>query len=337
MVRRGQLTPEQAAVHPHRSIITRALGTEDAVEPDVFEILLDSGRPGAVLQRRSERHGPEDEIGRLLGQGDDPQAIADSLVGAALQNGGEDNVTVVVVIVVGSRRPRVEVPPDDATMEFGPARSRRCERRAGPTRMPAPAAVGRGSRGGSGAGGCGGVVGSLLLAADRGRLRGVQLHRVLRRHQRRQVALFRGMPAAPLGVELYSAVEVSPTRYERPRPAYGRVMPTSCSPRRKDSDSSQPAAASTGGAAADEADPIRSARSGRDAGHERERAQSGAGASAPGDVGDHHRLRPGVYPAVGDSRVDLVSLRRLSSWDCSAWCTWPPVSPSPGPTRTCCP
>ena len=38
MVRRGQLTAAQAAVHPHRSVITRALGTEAAVQPDIFEM-----------------------------------------------------------------------------------------------------------------------------------------------------------------------------------------------------------------------------------------------------------------------------------------------------------
>ena len=43
MVRRGELTAAQAAVHPHRSVITRALGTEGEAEPDLLEVGLEPG------------------------------------------------------------------------------------------------------------------------------------------------------------------------------------------------------------------------------------------------------------------------------------------------------
>ncbi len=43
MVRRGELTPAEAAVHPHRSVITKALGTEGDVEPDLLEIPVEPG------------------------------------------------------------------------------------------------------------------------------------------------------------------------------------------------------------------------------------------------------------------------------------------------------
>ena len=99
MVRSGQLTPDQAAVHPYRSVITRALGTESSVRPRHLLAVRGAGRPAAAVQRRPERHAVVDEIGRLLGGAETAAAAADGLVAGALEAGGEDNVTVVVVFV----------------------------------------------------------------------------------------------------------------------------------------------------------------------------------------------------------------------------------------------
>ena len=43
MVRSGELTSEEAAVHPHRHILTRALGIEPSIEPDCWELDLEPG------------------------------------------------------------------------------------------------------------------------------------------------------------------------------------------------------------------------------------------------------------------------------------------------------
>jgi len=99
MIRRGELTPAQAAVHPHRSVITRALGTEGVVQPDILEVpvvagdrlvLCSDGLSGMVL---------DPMIQELTKVAADPQQAADSLVEAALEAGGDDNVTVVVVFI----------------------------------------------------------------------------------------------------------------------------------------------------------------------------------------------------------------------------------------------
>jgi serine/threonine protein phosphatase PrpC len=122
MVRRGELTPAQAAVHPHRSVITRALGTEGVVEPDIVEVpvvagdrlvLCSDGLSGMVL---------DPEIQGLVGSATEPQQAADSLVEAALEAGGEDNVTVVVVFI-GS---------DDISSEAGVSGSVQQDVRVGP-------------------------------------------------------------------------------------------------------------------------------------------------------------------------------------------------------------
>lgn len=96
MVREGQLTREEAAAHPQRSILSRALGTEPDVEVDEFSADL---RPGDVLLLCSDGLSGEvgdDTIRELLGASA-PAEAARALVDAALAAGGHDNVTAVVV------------------------------------------------------------------------------------------------------------------------------------------------------------------------------------------------------------------------------------------------
>jgi protein phosphatase len=100
MVREGELTPEQAEVHPQRSIITRALGIDPAVEVDVYPVEL---RPGDRILLCSDGLTTmvrPDEIARILARESDPERAAQALVDAANAAGGEDNVTALVVDAV---------------------------------------------------------------------------------------------------------------------------------------------------------------------------------------------------------------------------------------------
>jgi protein phosphatase len=96
MVRDGRLTEEEAAVHPHRSILSRALGTEPQARIDEFvEDLL----PGDVLLLCSDGlSGPvsADDI-RVALTRSDPQQAAERLILEARRQGGPDNITAVVV------------------------------------------------------------------------------------------------------------------------------------------------------------------------------------------------------------------------------------------------
>ena len=98
MVRDGRLTAEEAAVHPHRSILSRALGTEPQARIDEFtEDLL----PGDVLLLCSDGlSGPvaADAI-RVALTRSDPQQAAERLILEARRQGGPDNITAVVVRV----------------------------------------------------------------------------------------------------------------------------------------------------------------------------------------------------------------------------------------------
>jgi PPM family protein phosphatase len=101
LVESGMLTPEEAERHPQRSAITRALGTEPAVEADVFTL---DAVPGDLILLCSDGLTDmlsEDEIAAAIETaGRDPAAAGEALVAAANAHGGEDNITVVLFEVV---------------------------------------------------------------------------------------------------------------------------------------------------------------------------------------------------------------------------------------------
>ena len=105
LVREGRLTEDQAATHPQRNVVTRALGIEAHVAVDAWELIP---TPGDRLLLCSDglfnELGP-DEIAGLLGSEADPQRAVDALVAAANQRGARDNVSAVVVDVVDAAAP----------------------------------------------------------------------------------------------------------------------------------------------------------------------------------------------------------------------------------------
>ena len=116
LVRSGRLTEAEAAVHPHRSVITRALGTEADVEVDTLSLELAPGDLVLLCSDGLSAMVRDDEIARLLeGSGGDPHVAAETLVRAANAAGGEDNVTVVLFeILEGEPHPVPEPPPEPA-------------------------------------------------------------------------------------------------------------------------------------------------------------------------------------------------------------------------------
>jgi serine/threonine protein phosphatase PrpC len=100
MVRRGDLTPAQAAIHPHRSVITRALGTDAEIEADLLDIPIAVGDRVLMCTDGLTGMVPDTDLLELLERGLGAQDTAELLVKAALAGGGEDNVTVVVVDIL---------------------------------------------------------------------------------------------------------------------------------------------------------------------------------------------------------------------------------------------
>ncbi|HET8743916.1 MAG TPA: Stp1/IreP family PP2C-type Ser/Thr phosphatase [Gaiella sp.] len=103
LVRSGRLTEDEAAVHPHRSVITRALGTDADVEVDTLTLDVVAGDLVLLCSDGLSAMLRDEEIARVLrSSGGEPQAAAEALVAAANAAGGEDNVTVVLFELVES-------------------------------------------------------------------------------------------------------------------------------------------------------------------------------------------------------------------------------------------
>ena len=100
LVRQGRLTPEQAAIHPERSILTRAVGLDPRIPvdtPDPVEL-----RPGDQVLLCSDgltEAVDDDQIAELLSSAADGEEACRSLIDAANTAGGPDNITVVLLQV----------------------------------------------------------------------------------------------------------------------------------------------------------------------------------------------------------------------------------------------
>lgn len=101
LVDAGRITAEEALTHPERHVITRALGTQDGVEPDFFLLPVVAGERLLLCSDGISGMVPDAGIREILHSCPDPEAAAQALVAAALEGGGRDNATAVVVDVVG--------------------------------------------------------------------------------------------------------------------------------------------------------------------------------------------------------------------------------------------
>jgi serine/threonine protein phosphatase PrpC len=101
LLRSGKLSPEEAEVHPQRSVITRALGTEPDVDVDTFTVPAEPGDLYLVCSDGLTSMVSDGEIQALLVDAADLDQAARALVDAANAGGGEDNITVVLFEIAG--------------------------------------------------------------------------------------------------------------------------------------------------------------------------------------------------------------------------------------------
>lgn len=97
MVREGRLEPEEAERHPQRSIITRALGVDADVEVDELSMGIETGDRFLLCSDGLTSMIGSEDLHEVLTTQPDPNAAADELIARALEAGGEDNVTVVLI------------------------------------------------------------------------------------------------------------------------------------------------------------------------------------------------------------------------------------------------
>ena len=106
LVRTGRLTPEEADIHPQRSVITRALGTDLDVDVDTFVVAPEPGDVYLLCSDGLTTMVPGPEILRIVGESSTLAKAGRALVKAANRSGGEDNITVVLFSIAGD-------PPSD--------------------------------------------------------------------------------------------------------------------------------------------------------------------------------------------------------------------------------
>ena len=125
LVRSGDLTRDQAAEHPQKNLITRALGADDDVAVDTTVLPIKAGDRVLLCSDGLSDMVPETRISELLlGSPEDPEGTAHGLLAAALDAGGNDNITVIVIDV------KEQAPPPRRVR-------RRSERRSGTSEMHA--------------------------------------------------------------------------------------------------------------------------------------------------------------------------------------------------------
>jgi len=120
LVRTGRLTPEQAAEHPHRSVITRAVGTEPNVDVDTFTIEAAPGDLYLLCSDGLTDMVDDAEILAIAGAAEHvPETVARLLVDAANHAGGVDNITVVAFEFVEGE-PGPDSPDEEAVADETP-------------------------------------------------------------------------------------------------------------------------------------------------------------------------------------------------------------------------
>ena len=233
MVNEGKLSPEEAEVHPHRSVLTRALGVEPELDVDRDSLEV---RPGDRILLCSDgltTMVPEEDIQRIVAENEDPQRVAEALVAAANEAGGLDNITALVLFVLdgesaagtGSAKRRrepataavgasvggaAEPAPDATTMHgaeeaYDPGTlSQPATATIEPSRVERPPRGRRGLRIAVWIA----ILAAILVAAFLG-ARAYAYSQWYVGEQDGRVTLFQGMPVAILGYELHRVVEVT--------------------------------------------------------------------------------------------------------------------------------
>jgi len=93
----GQLTKDEARKHPKRSVLYRAVGQAEAIQPDIYREELPKEERLLLCTDGLWEMLPDEEVARLVNAFPDPQEACDELIAAANSAGGEDNITAILV------------------------------------------------------------------------------------------------------------------------------------------------------------------------------------------------------------------------------------------------
>lgn len=99
LISSGRLSPEEAESHPYSNVITRAVGASELTPPDYLGIEVLDGDRFVICSDGLTKELTDYGIQHFLREKDDPAEAVDAMLAAALENGGRDNVTLIVVKV----------------------------------------------------------------------------------------------------------------------------------------------------------------------------------------------------------------------------------------------
>lgn len=97
LVAAGRLSPEEAEQHPYGNVITRAVGPSDGVTPDYVRLDVVDGDRFVICSDGLTKELTDYGILHFLLENADPAAAVTAMMHAALENGGRDNVTIIVL------------------------------------------------------------------------------------------------------------------------------------------------------------------------------------------------------------------------------------------------
>lgn len=98
LIKSGQLSKEEAENHPRRHVIMRALGTEEDVKADIQTLSWEAGDTVLLCSDGLSGLVPESRICEIIHSNEDLENKADLLIHSALEAGGDDNITVVLLV-----------------------------------------------------------------------------------------------------------------------------------------------------------------------------------------------------------------------------------------------
>ena len=111
LVAAGRLSPEEAENHPYGNVITRAVGPSESVTPDYVRVEIVPGDRFVICSDGLTKELTDYGIRHFLDENPDPADAVRAMLDAALENGGRDNISIIV-LNVGSP-PVIEDDPDE--------------------------------------------------------------------------------------------------------------------------------------------------------------------------------------------------------------------------------
>lgn len=97
LVEQGKLTKKEAKRHPQKNYITRAIGTSSMVQPEICTVERRNGDVWLLCSDGMSNYLEDEEIGEILCAQTDRKACVKTLIDRALERGGADNITVVLL------------------------------------------------------------------------------------------------------------------------------------------------------------------------------------------------------------------------------------------------